>query len=130
MRFFLCVVLCGGVVAPGSAQSLLPANNRPGHGMLSDSNVHKPIAPHPRGARRRSDPIIDGVLKGVALGLVGSLLGGGDQCMGTTPLRCVLRGAAMMGAIGGVIDAMHYQNTRAIVERTPLTPAVRWRITF
>jgi hypothetical protein len=98
--------------------------------MLSDSNFHKPMASHNGGARRRSDPIIDGVLKGVALGLAGSLLGGGDQCMGTTQLGCVLRGAAMMGVIGGVIDAMHYQTTRVIAGPPPLTPAVRWRISF
>jgi hypothetical protein len=129
MRFFLCVVLCGGVVAPSSAQSLLPANNRPGHGMLSDSNVHKPIAPHHRRARRRSDPITDGVLKGVAFGVAASFIGGGDQCIGTTPLGCVLRGAAMFGALGGVIDALHERN-RPIVDLPPFTPALRWRIRF
>jgi hypothetical protein len=130
MRFFLCVVLCGGVVAPSSAQTLLPANNRPANGMVSDSNFHKPMTPHHRYRRtRRADPIIDGVLKGVAFGVATSFIGGGDQCMGTTPLRCVLRGAAMMGTLGGVIDALHERN-RPIVDLPPFTPALRWRIRF
>jgi hypothetical protein len=130
MRLFLSVVLCAVVVAPSSAQSLLSANNQPANGLVSAGSFHKPMSPHHRHRRaRRPDPIIDGVLKGVAFGLAASFIGGGDRCIGTTQFGCVLRGAAMFGMIGGVIDAMHQRNRVPVVGQ-PFGPAVRWQVRF
>jgi hypothetical protein len=99
----------------------LPA---PTHDTLSGSSLIRATSAHRHHAKRH-DPIIDGVLKGVALALVGPLL-----CGPTPSTRGqILLGALTFGALGGLIDAMHSRN-RAIIEPRPFTPAVRWRISF
>ena len=131
MRFCLSFVLCVAVVTPSSAQSLLPKENLPSSRLVSGVNAHRPTTPahgHYHHHRKQRDPIIDGVLKGAAFGLLTPLFGAG--CYDTHITGCMLRGAVTFGAVGGLIDAMHHEHVRPIVDPPPFTPAVRWRIRF
>ncbi len=130
MRLVLLSILCVGLAVPSSAQPLLSR-----HALAPTVTMAPPTAVTPgsqvKRVVKRRDPIIDGVLKGVALGLIAPWLGGGDQCTGLSPAGCMVLGAAALGALGGLIDAMHERSgTTNARHRLAFTPSVAWRFRF